>query len=160
MITINQKGNPIIEAVASIPYQLAYGPSWFRFFEGFKEERIFGTKCPECRRVLIPARTFCPRCFVDMEEWIEVSDKGAVINWAICNLHFYGQPVEPPFITAWIRLDGADNSFMHYIGGFDLSDLDLVKKTMTRNVRVKAEWKKEKEGSILDIKHFKPLTVS
>jgi len=160
MITMDRKGNPILEAVASIPYQLAYGPSWFRFFEGLKEERIFGTKCRRCRRVLVPARAFCPRCFEDMEEWIEVSDEGTVINWSICNLQFFEQPMPPPFITTWIRLDGADNSFMHFIGGFDLSDLDLVNRTMTRNVRVKAEWKKEKEGSILDIMYFKPLTIT
>jgi uncharacterized OB-fold protein len=157
MITLNRKGYPIIEAVAGVPYELSYGPSWSRFFDGFKEEKIFGSLCPQCKRVLVPARTFCPRCFVDTDKWVEVSNEGTVINWAICNLHFFGQPVEPPFITTWIRLDGADNSFLHYIGGFDLSDIDLVKKTMVRNVRARAVWQEEKNGGIMDIKYFKPV---
>lgn len=156
-MTVNRKGNPVIETEAIIPYELAYGPTWFRFFEGMKEEKIFGTRCPACARVLVPARSFCPRCFEDMAQWIRVSDEGTVVNWAICNLSFFGAPFKPPFITALIRLDGADNTFFHRVGGFDLTDADLVADTMQRDVRVKAVWEKQKNGCVLDIKYFKPL---
>ena len=29
----------------TVPYHMALGPVWSRFFEGFKEEKIWGTKC-------------------------------------------------------------------------------------------------------------------
>ncbi len=52
-----------------LPYELAYGPVWTRFFEGMAEKKIFGPKCTKCVRILVPARSFCPRCFIDTDEW-------------------------------------------------------------------------------------------
>jgi uncharacterized OB-fold protein len=157
MLTVNKRGHPILEAEASIPYELAFGPTWHRFFEELKREKILGTKCPKCERVLVPARTFCPRCFVDMGQWVEVSNTGTVANWAICNLAFFGAPFKPPFITSLIKLDGADNTFFHLVGGFDLADVNLVARIMKRGVRVEAVWERTKTGCIFDIKYFKPL---
>jgi uncharacterized OB-fold protein len=157
MLTVNKKGHPILKTEALVPYELASGPSWHRFFEGIRNERIWGTRCPKCERVLVPARSFCTQCFEDMTEWVEVADEGTVVNWAICNFAFFGAPFKPPFMTAMIKLDGADNTFFHVVGGFDLSDMSYVEQNMNRGVRVKAVWEKEKKGCILDIKHFKPL---
>ena len=56
-----------------------------------------------------------------------------------------------------IRLDGTDVNFLHLIGGFDMSDLDTVRKKVKNGMRVKAVWKKEKKGHILDIKYFTPV---
>ena len=157
MLTLNSKGYPILEAEASIPYEVAMGPSWYRFFEGFKEEKIFGTRCPKCKRILVPARSFCSRCFVDMDEWIEVSNEGEVVGWSLTSYHYFGMPTEPPFITAFIRLDGSDNDFNHLVRGFDLTDLNLVTETMKIGTRVKAVWRKEKKGCIMDIEYFEPV---
>jgi len=160
MLTKNKKGHPIIEAEASVPYELATGPSWHRFFEGFKNEKIYGSRCPQCQRVLVPARSFCPRCFVDMGEWIEVSNEGEVVGWSLTNYHFFGMPTEPPFISGLIRLDGADNDFYHLVGGFDLKNLELVTRTMKIGTRVKAVWKEKKQGCIMDIKYFRPTALA
>ena len=157
MYTLNKKGHAILETEATVPYELAKGPNWWRFFEEFKNERIFGTKCPECQRVLVPARGFCPDCFMDMDEWVEISTEGEVTGWSMTNFHYFGMPTEPPFITAQIRLDGSDTDFYHLVGGFDLTDLDLVTRTMKIGTRVKAVWKEEKKGCIMDIDYFKPV---
>jgi len=159
MITFEKGGNPIIEAEARVPYELAMGPNWYRFFEGFKEEKIFGTRCNKCNRVLVPARGFCPRCFVDMNEWVEVSNEGVIISWVLTDYEYFGMPTKPPFVTAVIRLDGSDCGFMHLIGGVDLSDLNQVREIITRGTRVKAVWQKEKTGCIQDIEYFKPLSI-
>lgn len=157
MYKLNKKGQAILETEAAITYELATGPTWWRYFEEFKNEKIFGTRCPECRQVLVPARSFCPDCFVDMDEWVELSNEGEVTGWSLTNYHYFGMPTEPPFITAQIRLDGSDSDLYHLVGGFDLTDLDLVRKTMKIGTRVRAVWKKEKKGCILDIEHFKPI---
>ncbi|MDY6850890.1 MAG: Zn-ribbon domain-containing OB-fold protein [Thermodesulfobacteriota bacterium] len=157
MLKLNKKGNPVIETEAIIPYELAMGSTWNRFFEGFKEERIFGTKCPKCERVLVPARKFCPQCYIDIDEWVEVSNEGTVICWSLTNYRFFGMPTEPPFITGFVQLDGADNYLVHLIGGFDMTDMASVKQIMTKGTRVKAVWAENKEGCIMDIKHFKPI---
>ena len=156
MVTFDKSGNPIMESQVRIPYESAVGPVWHRFFEAFKHEKILGTRCPECNRVLVPARAFCPRCFVDMSEWLEVSQEGVITAWAYTNYEFFGMPIPPPFINAMIRLDGTDCEFIHLIGGFDLSDIDKVRKKISMGMKVQAVWKKEKTGCIMDIEYFKP----
>jgi len=157
MVTFDKKGNPIIETEAIIPYQSVLGPTWFRFFEGLKEEKIYGTKCQKCRRVLVPARAFCPRCFLDMEEWVKVPSEGEILAWVYTNYEYFGMPTKPPFITAIIRLDGTDTGFLHLIGGFDLSDVEKVRTRVKDGARVQAVWRKEKQGHVMDIEYFRPL---
>jgi uncharacterized OB-fold protein len=146
-----------IKTEIRLPYELAYGATWTRFFEGMKNEIIYGTKCSKCGRVLVPARSFCPRCFVDTDEWVETAQEGILTAWSYVNYKYFGQPIEPPFIGALIRLDGTDVDFLHLIGGFDLSDFDLVRKTVKNGMRVKAVWSDERKGNVLDIKYFEPV---
>jgi len=157
MVTYDKKGNPILESEVRIPYEVAFGPTWFRFFEGLREKKIFGTRCSRCNRVLVPARTFCPKCFVETEEWLEVSQEGEVIAWILTDYEYFGMPTKPPFISALIKLDGTDCSLMHLIGGFDIGNLDLVRRTVKNGMKVKAVWSENRTGCILDIKHFQPL---
>jgi uncharacterized OB-fold protein len=146
-----------IETEVRLPYRLAYGETWTRFFEGMKEEKIYGSKCTKCNRVLVPARTFCPRCFVDTDEWVECSQEGTLVCWVLTNYRYFAQPIEPPFISALIRLDGTDVNFLHLVGGFELSNLDEVRKKVHNGMKVKAVWEEEKLGHILDIKYFEPI---
>ncbi len=157
MYKLNKKGHAILEVEASLRYESATGPTWWRYFEEFKNERIFGVRCPECKRVFVPARSFCADCFVVLEEWVQVSNEGQVLGWSLTDFHYFGMPTDPPFITAEILLDGSDSNFYHLVAGFDLSDLELVRRTMKIGTRVRAVWKKEKKGCILDIDYFEPI---
>ena len=141
-----------------LPYTFSVGPTFSRFYEGLKEEKILGNQCPDCGKILVPARTFCPDCFVDMGEWIEVSQEGKVITWTLANDEFFAMPAEPPFIGALIRLEGTACNFLHLIGGFDLSNPDSVRSKIKRGTRVRAVWNKEKTGHMLDIKYFEPVS--
>lgn len=146
-----------LEAELRLPYRVAYGPIWKKFFGGLEEEKILGTKCSKCGRVLVPARSFCPICFVDAGKWVEVGQEGEVISWVLVNLEFFGQTTKPPFIAAMIKLDRADVNFTHLIGGIDMSDLETVKKKVKIGQRVKAVWNEKKNGNIFDIKYFMPI---
>jgi len=147
----------IVEGKISLPYRWAMGPVITRFFEEFKNKRIMGTKCPKCKRVLVPARGFCPRCFVDATEWVQVSDKGTVKTWSLITFEFTGQPLPPPYITGLIDLDGADTALSHLIGGIEFSDLEKVKDRVKIGMRVKAKWRDERQGNIRDIEYFEPI---
>lgn len=140
-----------------LPYRFAVGPAFNRFYEGLKAEKILGNKCPDCGMILVPARTFCPKCFVDMAEWVEVSQEGEVVTWIISNEKFLGMPSDPPFIGALIRLDGTSCNFLHLIGGLPLNDPDAVRSRVKRGSRVRAVWNDEKKGHLLDIKYFEPV---
>lgn len=141
----------------SLPYAYALGPANTRFFRGLMDKKIYGTKCPDCNRVLVPARKFCARCFRELDDWVEVSSTGTVTTWTLINYAYMGQPVKPPYVSSLIQLDGADTSIAHFIGGIDLSDPDAAAKKLSIGMRVKAEWNEERDGRIFDIKYFVPL---
>jgi len=140
-----------------LPYKFAVGPVFNRFFEGLKKEKILGNVCPKCGKTLVPARSFCPECSVDMGEWKEVSQEGEIFTWMTATEPFAGMPAQPPFIGALIRLDGTDCDFLHLVGGIDLSGPEAVKSKIKRGTRVKAVWREDKEGHILDIRYFEPI---
>jgi len=140
-----------------LPYRFSVGPIFERFYEGLKEEKILGNKCPKCEKVLVPARTFCPECSVDMEEWVELSQDGEIVTWALSNYEFFGMPSSPPFIGALIKLDGSACNFLHLIGGFDLTNQDMLRSKVRSGAKVRAVWSEEKRGHMLDIKYFEPI---
>lgn len=50
-----------------------------------------------------------------------------------------------------IKLDGADNYFMHMVDGIPLEEIEV-------GMRVKAVWDDDRKGDFYDIKYFKPVT--
>ena len=94
---------------------------------------------------------------MDTDEWLEVSQEGTLVAWCLTNYRYFAQPIDPPFISALILLDGTDVNFLHLIGGFDLTDLDAVRAKVKNGMKVRAVWEEEKLGHILDIKHFEPV---
>jgi uncharacterized OB-fold protein len=147
----------IMKAQVVVPYELALGGTWSYFFDCLKEERIMGKKCKSCKRVFVPPRSFCPRCFEDMEQWVEVKQEGTIETWVLVNMPFFAQQLKIPFISAQIRLDGSDTGFIHQIAGIDLSNFDKVREVVKLGGKVRAVWSKEKKGNILDIAYFEPL---
>ncbi len=147
----------IMKAQVVVPYELALGGTWSHFYDCLKEEKIMGKKCKSCKRVFVPPRSFCPRCFEDMEQWIEVKQEGTIETWVLVNMPFFAQQLKIPFISAQIRLDGSDTGFIHQIAGIDLSNFDKVREVVKLGGRVRAVWSEEKKGNILDIAYFEPL---
>jgi uncharacterized OB-fold protein len=147
----------ILENEVWLPYRIAYGQTWTRFFEGMKEKKLYGTKCSKCGRVLVPARSFCPRCFVDTSDWIEVSQTGTLQAFCYTNYRYYGQAIDPPYVTALIRLDGTEVNFVHLVGGIDLTSVETVSNSLAKGTRLRAVWEEVRKGYILDIRHFEPV---
>jgi hypothetical protein len=114
------------------------------------KKQILGMRCSSCNRVHVPARSTCKDCFAQLDEWVEVSDKGTVLTYTVVNEPNPCQPVEPPLVYGVIQLDGADNGFVHMLGGVEAEQLQI-------GMRVQAVFKEERKGSILDIRYFKPL---
>jgi uncharacterized OB-fold protein len=155
-MTSEQEKPLTVEARWDIPYRHTAGLAASRFFRELKDnKRIMGLRCPSCRRVLVPPRGFCERCFVPIEEWVEVKDTGILTSFTITYAQFTSLP-DPPYCVALIKLDGADTGLMHYVGGVDLHELEEAKKAITVGMRVQAVWRDEREGKITDIEHFRP----
>lgn len=151
------KESKILEGYISLPYRWAMGFTTTRFFEELKNKKIMGTKCPKCSRVLIPARSFCSHCFEKIDEWKEVSQEGTLRTWCAVNFSYEGQPKEPPYILGIIDLDGADVGLPHFVGGVDLDDFEEAAQKVHIGCRVRAVWKENRTGNILDIDFFQPI---
>lgn len=135
-----------------IPYRWAAGLTATRFYREIADsKKIFGTRCPKCARVLVPARKNCSRCFQDTEEWVEVGPAGVVTSFTVVHYEIAEIGAPPPYLFALIKLDGADTAFMHRLGGVEAGSV----KT---GMRVTAVFKEQPGGTILDIDHFKPLS--
>jgi uncharacterized OB-fold protein len=140
-----------------LPFWFALGPAFYKWFEGLKEEKIWGNRCPRCSKVLVPARTFCPQCNADMGEWIEVAQEGEIVTWTLSSKPIFGLSEDPPILGALIRLDGTDCDLLHLVGGFDTGDPEAVKARVRRGTRVRAVWAEEKRGHMLDLRYFQPV---
>ena len=136
-----------------IPNTFSAGATGSRFLTTIRDKnKITGTRCKKCNRVYVPARSVCKDCFAQLKEWVEVSDKGTVLTYTIDSESKPIHPTDSPVIYGIIQLDGADTGFVHMIGGADPEQLRI-------GMRVQAVFKPKEEriGSVLDIKHFKPL---
>ena len=62
-----------------------------------------------------------------------------------------GQKIKPPYVSAYVLLDGADIAFLHLI-------LDIPAEEVRMGMRVEAVWKPHEEWSttIENISHFRP----
>ncbi len=113
-------------------------------------KKIVGTKCPHCDTVWVPARSTCVKCFASLREFVEVGHTGTVTTHTLINTFREFYPLRPPFIFGIIQLDGADTGLVHLIGEVNPEKVKI-------GMRVKAVFKEERIGSILDIKYFKPI---
>ena len=146
----------IIEGRWDIPFRHTAGRLASHFFRALVEKKILALRCPRCRRVLIPPRPFCERCFVPLEEWVEVGQQGTLEAFTICYARFTGLPA-PPYCQMLVKLDGADSALMHLLGEVDLEDVAEAVKRIQVGMRLEAVWREERQGGIQDISHFRPV---
>ena len=138
-----------------IPNTYSAGAVGSRFLTTLRDNgMILGMRCSKCNRVYVPARSVCTECFAQIDEWVEVGDKGTVLTYSIdYETKPVMQPVEPPVVYAVIQLDGADSGFAHMLGEVEPEKLSI-------GMRVQAVFKPKRErvASILDIRYFKPIS--
>ncbi len=135
------------------PFNYAVGMHGSKFFAEIRDnKRIMGIKCPKCATVYAPPRGVCGKCFVEMDEWVEIGPGGEIGTFTILRYAFIdpetGEPKPIPYGYGFIKLDGADTLFQHYI---DLEDESKVKI----GARVTAIFSENRKGSIRDIEFFK-----
>ncbi len=150
-------GEAVSEAVTgvitpvSLDYDYAASPEESLFYRGLNEGRIMGQRCPTCEKVYIPPRSACPADGTPTAEEIELSHSGTVTTFCIVNVPFLGQKITPPYVSAYVLLDGADIAVLHLILGVPADEVRM-------GMRVKAVWKPKDEWtfSLENIDHFAP----
>ncbi|MBC2710294.1 MAG: OB-fold domain-containing protein [Desulfosarcina sp.] len=144
----------IIESgAARQPFNYAVGLHGSLFLQELRDNRRFmAVKCPMCKKVYIPPRRVCGACFVEMDKFVEVGPKGSIGTFTILRYAFIdpetGEKKPVPYGYGFIRLDGADTLFQHYI---DIQDESKVKI----GARVEPVFADERKGTIKDIRYFR-----
>ena len=146
-------GEPVTGIVVPVEldYIYAASPEESLFYTSLAEGKLVGQRCPTCQKVYIPPRSACPADGTPTSEEIELPDVGTVTTFCVVNVPFLGQRITPPYVSAYILLDGADIAFLHLI-------LDIPADEVRMGMRVKAVWKPEDEWgtTIENISHFAP----
>lgn len=151
---MSEKDHMIIESGdAGQPFKYAVGLHGSKFFQELRDhKRILGIRCPKCSKVYIPPRRVCGECFTEMTEFVEVGPKGRIASFTILRYAFIdpetGEKKPVPYGYGFIKFDGADTLFQHYI---DIDDESRIKI----GARVEPVFAEKRRGTIKDISNFR-----
>ncbi|WP_235026549.1 Zn-ribbon domain-containing OB-fold protein [Dietzia lutea] len=144
---------PVTGVVTPIGLSVTHtaGPAESEFLRAIVQGRMLGRRRSNGPEVYVPPRDYCPSDGVAMGEYVEVSDVGTVTTFGIVNVPFAGQQITPPYVTAYILLDGSDVPIQHLVLGCEASEVRM-------GMRVRAVWNPEEErpASMKAIAHFEP----
>jgi uncharacterized OB-fold protein len=138
----------------SIPLEYHYtaGVAGEEFRRELKENgRFLTSKCAKCKTTYIPARMFCPSCFVEIRENTPLENVGYVYSHTTVNRNRTGEPLDEPLTVALIKFEGAKGGIVHRLQVDDQNSVSFGTKVVPvlKNER-------ERTGALTDIIAFKP----
>lgn len=121
------------------------------YLRALQQGKLLGARAGDDGKVYFPPREADPATGRELDQFVELPDTGTVTTFAIVNIPFAGQRIPPPYVAAYVLLDGADLPFLTLIADVDAADVRM-------GMRVKAVWEPpEKWGLGIDnISHFRP----
>lgn len=134
--------------VLEYPYRRSVGPVLGRFFTALREGRIEGNRTAD-GRVLVPPMEYDPETGQETGDFVEVGSSGVVTTWSWVPRPRPKHPLDRPFAWALVRLDGADSALLHAVDAGEAS-------RMRTGMRVRARFRAERRGEMLDIACFEP----
>ncbi|MBB1057145.1 DNA-binding protein [Dietzia sp. B19] len=144
---------PVTGVVTPIGMSVTHtaAPAESEFLRAIVQGRILGRRRSNGPEVYVPPRDYCPSDGVAMGEYVEVADVGTVTTFGIVNVPFAGQQIKPPYVTAYILLDGSHVPIQHLVLGCEAAEVRI-------GMRVRAVWTPESErpASMKAIAHFEP----
>ncbi|KUI32979.1 DNA-binding protein [Mycobacterium sp. IS-1742] len=121
------------------------------FLRALQEGKLLGARTGKDGKLYFPPREADPATGRPTTEFVELPDKGTVTTFAIINIPFAGQRIKPPYVAAYVLLDGADIPFLHLVTEIEADQVRM-------GMRVEAVWKPREEWGlgIDNISHFRP----
>jgi uncharacterized OB-fold protein len=143
----------VVRGTMPVQYLYTAGAAGERFFQAIKTKGVFmATTCRECQITYLPPRVYCERCFADLSEtWSQVPSTGRVHSYTVVHQDQDGQPVGPPQIVAFVRMDGTDGGLIGRVLQSSLTDvhLEMPVEAVLRPARAR-------RGTLDDIVGFAP----
>ncbi|WP_181447336.1 Zn-ribbon domain-containing OB-fold protein [Mycolicibacterium vulneris] len=121
------------------------------YLRAIAQGKLLGAKTGENGKVYFPPHGADPATGQPTTEFVELPDKGTVTTFAIINIPFQGQRIKPPYVAAYVLLDGSDIPFLHLVADIDAHEVRM-------GMRVEAVWKPREEWGfgIDNIEYFRP----
>ncbi len=122
-----------------------------RFLRALEQGKLLAARTGDNGKVYFPPKEADPATGRELDQFVELGDTGTVTTFAIINIPFPGQRIKPPYVAAYILLDGADIPFLHLVTEIDAADVRM-------GMRVQAVWKPREEWGlgIDNIDYFRP----
>ncbi|GAB2716146.1 Zn-ribbon domain-containing OB-fold protein [Nocardia thraciensis] len=133
-------------------YKHTAAPQETVYLRAIAEGRLLGARASSDGKVYFPPRGADPRTGEPTDDYVELADTGVVTTFCIVNVPFQGQRIKPPYVAAYVLLDGSDIPFLHLVLGCEASEVRM-------GMRVKASWKPREEWThegLDNISHFEP----
>lgn len=146
-------GEPI--SVITTPVDLRYkhtaSPQETVYLRGLAEGKLLGGRTDAAGKVYFPPRGANPTDGRPTDQTVELPDRGTVTTFCIVNVPFLGQRIKPPYVAAYVLLDGADIPVLHLVLGCEASEVRM-------GMRVEAVWKPREEWGfgLENVDHFRP----
>ncbi len=115
--------------------------------------RFLVSKCPKCKSTYVPARMYCPDCFIEMKDQYPIDKAGYVYSFTTVNRGRAGEEAMLPSTIALVKFDGVKGGIIHIL---DVDDPDQVSIGM--KVAPSLKTLPQRTGTLTDILSFKPIS--
>jgi uncharacterized OB-fold protein len=130
------------------PFERTVGPTIGTFLGGLRDARLYGVRTS--RGVLCPPLEFDPETGAETGELVPLSATGTVTSWTWVRSR-PGDPLPHDFAWALVAIDGSVGALFHAV------DAGGVFDRMATGMRVRARWRRDRVGDLLDIECFEAL---
>jgi uncharacterized protein len=158
---------PILEKLArpeqarhwtdSIPLEFHYtaGVAGEEFRRELRDNgRFLVSKCSKCKSTYIPARMYCPTCFIEMKDQFPIDKPGYVYSFTSVNRDRSGVDIDLPVTVGLVKFEGVKGGIVHLL---EVEDPDQVSIGMKVAPSLKSS--SERTGAITDILAFKTVSL-
>lgn len=140
----------IVDTPIDLDFSYTPGVASSRFLRSLERGQLTGQRCPKCHKVYVPPRGACSMCGVATDEEVPLTGKGTVTTFCVTRVPSPG--LVPPYVSAWILLDGADITSMFLIQ-------DCEPEQVRLGMRVEPVWidQADFQPNLGNISHYRPI---
>ena len=134
----------------NITYRHALGETASWFYAQIRDhKKIYGRRCGESGRVLVPPRAFSDQTLKPTTDWVEVGPGGRIETFTMVYEEFQNLP-PPPYAFGYVMLDKADTAIGGFFRGVDLANPAQAARKLAIGTRVTTRFAQTRIGDVLD----------
>jgi uncharacterized protein len=113
--------------------------------------KLLTSKCPKCKSIYLPARMFCPSCFVETKDRAVITKPGYIYSFTEVSSDRTGTKTGEPALVALIKFEGVTGGIVHRL------QTGEAKIAIGMKVEPVLRDRNNRTGALTDILHYKQL---